>query len=136
LFGSAHTYDLIKDYDPQTGQYVASNPVGSYGAVNTYRYVRDNPLQYVDPTGKFEALAFIVPVVAVGGGLACYIHGLHKCEKMYPNHRDVESPDYLAFIKCSTGVAGVIGRGMGLSSDPLGGGVSAAGEAVGEGSSK
>ena len=136
LYGSAHTYDLIRDYDPQTDQYVQANPLGASGAVNTYRYVRDNPLEYVDPTGKFEVLAFIVPVVAVGGGLACYIHGLHQCEKLYPNHRDPLSPDYVRFIKCSTGVASVIGRGMGLSSDPLGGGVGAAGEAAGEASSK
>jgi RHS repeat-associated protein len=122
-------FTLHRAYDSVHARWLNRDPIGEYGGVNLYRYVRDNPLEYTDPTGKFEVVIIIVPVVAVTVGLVCYIKGTSKCEKMFPNHRDIESPDFRGFMKCTTGVAGVIGRGMGLSSDPLGGGASAAGEA-------
>ena len=44
-------YNYFRDYDPQTGRYVESDPIGLAAGVNTYAYVRDNPLSVVDPSG-------------------------------------------------------------------------------------
>jgi RHS repeat-associated protein len=44
-------YNYYRDYDPATGKYWESDPVGLKAGVNTYAYVRDNPEAYNDPTG-------------------------------------------------------------------------------------
>ena len=47
--GLLHNYS--RDYDPQTGRYVQSDPIGLQGGINTYVYVAANPLNSVDPLG-------------------------------------------------------------------------------------
>ncbi len=43
-------YNYFRDYDPVTGRYVQSDPIGLAGGINTYLYVID-PLTQVDPFG-------------------------------------------------------------------------------------
>ncbi|MBZ0091381.1 MAG: hypothetical protein K8F27_04055, partial [Sulfuricellaceae bacterium] len=45
------SYNYFRDYDPATGRYVQSDLVGLVGGINTYTYVRDNPVGKTDPLG-------------------------------------------------------------------------------------
>lgn len=44
-------YNYFRDYEPATGRYVESDPKGLKAGINTYAYVRSNPLAYLDPNG-------------------------------------------------------------------------------------
>jgi RHS repeat-associated protein len=51
--GSVSGFDqnVQRDYDPLTGKYVESDPLGLKSGINTYSYGYDRPTQFVDPTG-------------------------------------------------------------------------------------
>jgi len=44
-------YNYFRDYDPQVGRYVESDPVGLQGGINTYAYTKSNPVMWKDPRG-------------------------------------------------------------------------------------
>ncbi|HCE6417791.1 TPA: RHS repeat protein, partial [Pseudomonas aeruginosa] len=44
-------YNYFRDYDPETGRYVESDPIGLAGGLNTFSYVYGNPVNLIDPNG-------------------------------------------------------------------------------------
>ena len=57
-------YNYFRDYDPTTGRYIQSDPIGLDGGDESlYRYVFHNPLNSTDPSGLF--LQFLLPLAPV-----------------------------------------------------------------------
>jgi len=44
-------YNWMRDFDPRLGRYIESDSVGLLGGLNTYAYVKGQPLTLIDPYG-------------------------------------------------------------------------------------
>ena len=52
-------YNYYRDYDPTSGRYVESDPIGLRGGVNTYAFVSDAPIIEEDANG-LEAVSYLL----------------------------------------------------------------------------
>lgn len=52
-------YNYSRDYDPATGRYDESDPIGLRAGINTYAYVNSSPVRAADPSGLFSLSANI-----------------------------------------------------------------------------
>jgi len=66
-------YNYFRDYDPRTGRYVESDPLGLKAGLNTYAYVMNNPSRWIDlygldPRGLIPDCSFYDKRCAEDGG--------------------------------------------------------------------
>lgn len=54
-------YNYFRDFDPSTGRYVQSDPIGLDGGLNTYGYLNGNPLNGIDLYGLEPGDLFSTP---------------------------------------------------------------------------
>jgi len=67
-------YNYFRTYDPSTGRYLESDPLGLYAGPNTYGYVGGNPLRFTDRTGQCP---WCIAGALIGGGLNAYMQAFH-----------------------------------------------------------
>ena len=53
-----YNYNYFRTYNSDTGRYLQSDPIGLEGGLNTYGYVYQNSLKYVDPLGLDVTVCF------------------------------------------------------------------------------
>jgi RHS repeat-associated protein len=54
-------YNYFRDYEPGTGRYVESDPIGLKGGNNTYGYAKEDPLKYFDRLGLYGSRYYDPP---------------------------------------------------------------------------
>jgi RHS repeat-associated protein len=64
-------YNYFRYYNPQTGRYITPDPIGMWGGINLFGYVR-NPINAVDPWGLM-GFTQAVAIIGSGSGTAAYL---------------------------------------------------------------
>jgi len=72
-------YNYFRDYDPTTGRYIQSDPIGLGGGFNTYSYALQSPVTHVDPSG-LEVTMTCRPLNLIPWKKHCAVIVWHKNE--------------------------------------------------------
>jgi RHS repeat-associated protein len=64
-------YNWHRFYDPETGRYISADPIGLTGGMNLYAYVKNDPINWIDPWGL---LGEVVTFQPVGWGSSSFGH--------------------------------------------------------------
>jgi len=58
-------YNWHRYYNPKVGRYLRADPIGLNGGISLYSYVRNDPVNSVDPSGQFRIVPTISTVAIV-----------------------------------------------------------------------
>lgn len=97
--------NYYRDYDPTTGRYIESDPIGLAGGTNPYAYVTGDPLSYTDVSGNDPFVGATVGAITGGiyGGIGAYLAGGNATD-----------------IAVAVGTGALIGGGIGALDPTLG----------------
>ena len=129
-------------YDPEIGLFISEDPIGFAGGdVNLYRYVGNNPQNFIDPYGDIPlvAIAFLFGVAVHIALNPSYVNAPAPCR---PVIRESDEVSVGGILGAAAGMAGgpVLGKVAGAvlrgAAGAISKGLGAAGRAIGRGIEK
>jgi RHS repeat-associated protein len=72
----------LRAYDPRTGRYLQSDPIGLSGGMATYAYATQSPNTFVDPFGLGKVSASVYDGVGGGVSVSWDSHGVSYCAEV------------------------------------------------------
>ncbi|RRD55644.1 hypothetical protein EII20_14210, partial [Comamonadaceae bacterium OH2545_COT-014] len=108
-------YNFHRDYKPNLGRYLQSDPIGLKGGVNWFGYAGLKPLIKMDPEGRAPVALIVGGVVALWTA-ACSIYAFKKAMNASYPVTDDKSRHCMAsciLIKCMAGLPAAPAIGIG-----------------------
>ena len=138
-------YNYFRDYDPRTGRYVQSDPIGLGDGPSTYGYVQGNPLGWIDPFGltrtrmdcdvelvpRQEFITWTGETVHTGGFSRRWVNCREVELPPEPTPRDCEEEECSCWWRCM--YANGLPREVNFAAAAAGTGAALGGSVVGKG---
>jgi RHS repeat-associated protein len=87
-------YNLMRDYDPETGRYLTPDRLGLFDGTNQYAYAHSNPISGSDPLGLYDAYVhfYMTYFLALVAGLPSEVAERIATAAQYIDENPLTSP--------------------------------------------